>query len=121
MRSKKIYHVTLDKPLTPQDFQKIKKGLTLEDGFAPVDELSFVPKKGKNEVDISVHIGRNRIVRRIFAHLNYKVIKLDRIYYAGLTKKDLPRGQFRFLTKQEVIMLKHFTGKQNISKKYKRK
>lgn len=105
---KKVYHAVLDKPLTEQDRKKIAKGLQLEDGLAPVDGIDYVKGKTKNEVGIEVHIGRNRIVRRIFAHLGYTVVTLDRTYYAGLTKKDLPRGRHRHLTEQEIIMLKHF-------------
>ena len=106
---KKFYEVNLDKDITPQDLDKIRKGLTLEDGFAPVIGVDFVRGKTKRDVGIEIHIGRNRIVRRIFAHLGYTVEKLDRTYYAGLTKKDLPRGRYRNLKKQEIIMLKHFT------------
>ena len=105
---KKVYHAVLDKPLREEDKKKIAKGLQLEDGFAPVDGIDYVKGKDKKEVGIEVHIGRNRIVRRIFAHLGYTVVRLDRTYYAGLTKKDLPRGWHRHLTEQEVIMLKHF-------------
>lgn len=103
----KVYHVTLDKPFHKQDFEKVQKGLKLEDGLAEVDSLHYVAGT-KDELEISLHIGRNRIVRRIFEHLGYEVIKLDRTYYAGLTKKDIGRGHFRHLTDQEVIMLKHF-------------
>jgi 23S rRNA pseudouridine2605 synthase len=106
----KIYQATLDKPLRPEDFAAILKGLQLEDGFAPVDALHY-HKESLKEIIIKVHIGRNRIVRRIFEHLGYQVIKLDRIYYAGLSKKNLKRGWFRELTQNEVIMLKHFTSK----------
>jgi len=105
---KKFYEVHLDKEITPQDLDKIRKGLTLEDGFAPVLGVDYVRGKTKKDVGIEIHIGRNRIVRRIFDHLGYTVEKLDRAYYAGLTKKDLPRGKFRHLKKQEIIMLKHF-------------
>lgn len=105
----KIYHVVLDKAVTDEHIEAIKKGLTLEDGFTGVDSVSHVKGKDKNEVGIEIHIGRNRIVRRIFEHLGYQVKKLDRTYYAGLTKKDLPRGWFRHLKAKEVIMLKHFT------------
>jgi 23S rRNA pseudouridine2605 synthase len=103
----KVYHVTLDKPFIKNDFEKIQNGLKLEDGVAEVDSLHYVEGK-KDELEISIHIGKNRIVRRIFEHLGYEVIKLDRTYYAGLTKKDIGRGHFRHLTEQEVIMLKHF-------------
>ncbi|HOY11529.1 MAG TPA: pseudouridine synthase [Saprospiraceae bacterium] len=107
---KKIYLATLDKNLTSRDLEQIKEGLTLEDGKAEVDDVNFNDGK-KDEIILTIHIGRNRIVRRIFEHLGYEVIKLDRIYYAGLTKKDLPRGFFRQLEDQEIIMLKHFSGK----------
>ena len=103
----KFYQATLDKNLSQKHLQQIKDGLELEDGLVQVDNVGFVEGK-KNEIGIELHIGRNRIVRRIFEHLGYEVIKLDRTYYAGLTKKDIPRGRFRHLTKQEVIMLKHF-------------
>ena len=106
---KKVYHVVLDKPVSNEDIKKIKAGLTLEDGLAPVDGVSHIKDKPKNEVGIEIHIGRNRIVRRIFEHLGYKVKKLDRVLYAGLTKKDIPRGRFRPLTEKEIILLKHFT------------
>lgn len=105
---KKYYHVVLDKDVTQEHLNQIKKGLQLEDGLATVDEADYIKGKGKAEVGLEIHIGKNRIVRRIFEHLGYRVNKLDRTYYAGLTKKDLPRGWHRHLTKQEVIMLKHF-------------
>ncbi|MEM9917445.1 MAG: pseudouridine synthase [Bacteroidota bacterium] len=105
---KKIYHVVLDKPLHPTDFEKIANGLELEDGLAPVDGLSYINGKSKAEVGIEIHIGRNRIVRRIFAHLGYDVKRLDRVYYGGLTKKDIPRGRYRSLTSKELVMLRHF-------------
>ena len=105
---KKYYQVTLDKEVTQKDLEKIQAGLELDDGTALVDSVTHIPNKGKNEIGIEIHIGKNRIVRRIFEHLGYRVIKLDRTYYAGLTKKDLPRGWSRHLTKQEIIMLKHF-------------
>jgi 23S rRNA pseudouridine2605 synthase len=103
----KVYHVTLDKPFHRADFEKIQKGLTLEDGLALVDSLHY-SGDSKNELEIEIHMGKNRIVRRIFEHLGYEVVKLDRTYYAGLTKKDIGRGHFRHLTDKEVIMLKHF-------------
>ena len=105
---KKYYHVVLDKDVTTQHIDAIRQGLTLEDGHASVDAADYIKGKGKNEVGLEIHIGKNRIVRRIFEHLGYRVVRLDRTYYAGLTKKDLPRGWSRPLTKQEVIMLKHF-------------
>lgn len=104
----KIYHVVVDKPVTEEHLKEIQDGLTLEDGLVPVDKISYVKDKGKNEVGIEIHIGRNRIVRRIFKHLGYHVVRLDRTYYAGLTKKDIPRGKYRLLNDREVLMLKHF-------------
>lgn len=107
---RKIYKVDLDRPLTKADFQKIKDGLYLEEGKAIVDDLAIVDDSGKT-VGIELHIGWNRIVRRIFEALSYQVIKLDRVVYAGLDKKDLPRGKWRFLKDTEVIKLKHFNKK----------
>ena len=104
-QKKKIYQVSLDKPLTRADMDKISEGITLEDGDIYADEISYV-KDNKKEIGIEIHSGRNRIVRRIFEHLGYTVQKLDRVYYAGLTKKNLKRGAWRFLTKDEVTRLK---------------
>jgi len=104
----KFYQVTLDKNVTPEHLDAIRQGLTLEDGPTPVDGVEYIRGKKKDEVGIEIHIGRNRIVRRIFEHLGYEVKRLDRSYYAGLTKKDLPRGFSRHLTEREIIMLKHF-------------
>ncbi len=103
---KKVYHVTLDKPLTKADSEKIIAGLELEDGIAQVDALAFL--EAKNELGIEIHSGKNRIVRRIFESLGYVVEKLDRMMYAGLTKKNLPRGKWRYLNEREIILLKHF-------------
>jgi 23S rRNA pseudouridine2605 synthase len=103
----KFYHVILDKPVAKQDLEKIRKGLELEDGPALVDGIDYLNGK-KDEVGVELHVGKNRIVRRIFEQLGYGVVRLDRTYYAGLTKKDLGRGHFRHLTEQEIIMLKHF-------------
>ena len=97
--------MTLDKPLTRADMDAIAEGVTLEDGEIYADEISYV-SENKEEVGIEIHSGRNRIVRRIFEHLGYTVLKLDRVYYAGLTKKNLKRGQWRFLTRKEVERLK---------------
>ena len=102
---RKVYQVTLDKPLTKADMEQIVEGITLEDGFIQADEVSYV-NESKKEVGIEIHSGRNRIVRRIFEHQGYTVTKLDRVLFAGLTKKNLKRGQWRFLTPQEVAMLK---------------
>ncbi len=104
---RKIYEVELDKSLITSDFEKIKNGFELEDGLAKVDEISYIDGKSKKHVGVELHIGRNRIVRRIFESLGYEVVKLDRVVYAGLTKKDLPRGRFRHLTKEEIVYLKH--------------
>jgi len=102
---RKIYHVELNKNLSAQDLKKIQTGITLDDGPIKVDEVSYINNSPKREVGIEIHSGRNRIVRRIFEHLGYDVKKLDRVIFAGLTKKDLPRGHWRHLTKQEVINL----------------
>lgn len=102
---KKIYHVVLDRDLPMEDFQQIINGLELEDGFIAPDEISYVGDSMR-EIGITLHSGKNRIVRRIFEHLGYEVEYLDRVYYAGLTKKDLPRGRWRFLRQEEVNILK---------------
>ncbi len=104
---RKIYHVELNKNLTAADLRKIQEGLTLEDGPIEVDDVSYVQNAPKREVGIQIHSGKNRIVRRIFEHLGYDVVKLDRVVFAGLTKKDLPRGHWRNLTEQELINLKN--------------
>ncbi len=103
---KKIYHAFLDKEITKSDLQKIADGFELEDGFIAADSVSFVEEDDKRQVGIEIHSGRNRIVRRIFAHLGYTVEKLDRVYFAGLTKKNLPRGKWRFITPKELDFLK---------------
>ncbi len=104
---KKIYHVFLDKNLTKSDMYSIAGGLDLEDGKVAPDSIAYVAgAEDKKQIGIELHSGRNRIVRRIFEHLGYQVIKLDRVFLAGLTKKDLPRGKWRFLTDKEVNMLK---------------
>ena len=105
----KLYHVSLDKNLTKVDFDKISEGITLEDGLITVDELAFVDGMSKKEVGIRIHSGKNRIVRRIFESMGYDVLKLDRVIYAGLSKKDLTRGRWRHLSAKEIISLKHFT------------
>jgi len=103
---KKVYQATLDKPLTKAHFEQIVSGITLDDGEVHVDALAYLDEK--NELGLEIHSGRNRIVRRIFESLGYEVEKLDRVMYAGLTKKNLPRGHWRQLEEKEVIMLKHF-------------
>jgi len=105
---KKRYHIVLDKRVSADDLKAIKNGLELEDGKAIVDDIDWIIGSDQSEVGIEIHIGKNRIVRRIFEYLGYIVKKLDRVYYAGLTKKDLPRGWFRELNEKEIIMLKHF-------------
>lgn len=105
---KKVYHVVLDKPVIKKDFDRIVEGVMLEDGPAYVDELAYVEADNKTELGLEIHSGRNRIVRRIFEHLGYQVKQLDRVMYAGLTKKNLPRGKWRTLSPKEIIFLKHF-------------
>jgi 23S rRNA pseudouridine2605 synthase len=97
--------VFLDKNFKGSDFQALLDGVQLEDGFIQADALSYIDED-KSQVGVEIHSGRNRIVRRMFEHFGYKVKKLDRVYFAGLTKKNLRRGQWRFLTEQEVAMLK---------------
>jgi len=104
---KKIYHVYLDKQMNPGHLQEITNGLELEDGFIKPDKVSFITGEAdKKQVGIELHSGKNRIVRRIFENKGYKVMKLDRVFFAGLTKKDIPRGKFRMLTEKEVNLLK---------------
>ena len=102
---KKIYHVFLDRNVTKNHLQEIVDGVNLEDGFVVADSVSYVTDDDKKQVGIEIHSGKNKIVRRIFEHLGYKVEKLDRVYFCGLTKKDLPRGRWRFLTEEEVNLL----------------
>lgn len=106
---KKLYHVHTDKPVTKTDMNAMLEGFELEDGTAKADVVSYVAdgdKLNKKEVGVELHSGKNRIVRRMFEHLGYEIIKLDRVYFAGLTKKNLPRGNWRFLTEKEIGMLK---------------
>lgn len=105
---KKIYQVELDKPLTANDFDQISEGVTLEDGLVHVDEIVILDPSKKN-IGIQIHVGKNRIVRRIFEHLGYDVTKLDRTMYGNLTKKNLPRGKWRLLTEKEVVLLKNLS------------
>jgi 23S rRNA pseudouridine2605 synthase len=105
---KKVYAITLNKPLEKKDFDKILEGVTLEDGFAKVDTLAYADPKDKAQLGVEIHSGRNRIVRRIFEHLGYDVRNLDRVVFAGLTKKNVQRGKWRFLTEKEVRELKYF-------------
>ncbi|MDQ3050661.1 MAG: pseudouridine synthase [Bacteroidota bacterium] len=108
---KKIYQVELDNNLTQEDMVRAAEGIELEDGPASVDEIHYESPTEKNVIGVELHSGRNRVVRRIFEAMEYKVRKLDRVYFAGLTKKDLPRGRWRYLTEMEVNMLKMLTGK----------
>ncbi|RZJ80368.1 MAG: pseudouridine synthase [Flavobacterium sp.] len=103
----KIYHVELNKGLSQGDYNKIEFGLELEDGFIKPDNISYVAGASKKEIGVQIHSGKNRIVRRIFEHLGYDVVKLDRVVYGNLTKKDLPRGKWRFLEEHELIQIKH--------------
>ncbi|MEA1849422.1 pseudouridine synthase [Chryseobacterium sp. MHB01] len=104
--AKKIYHVTLDKKLTHEDMKLIAEGIRLDEGVAVVDQISFIEGKPKNEVGIEIHIGWNRVIRRIFQRLGYEVEALDRVMFAGLTKKNIKRGHWRILTELEVNNLK---------------
>ena len=103
---KKIYHVTLDKNVTAHDLHQIAEGITLEDGDIKADAIDYAHETDKSQVGIEIHSGRNRIVRRIFESLGYRVTKLDRVQFAGLTKKNVRRGDWRFLTEKEVEMLR---------------
>ncbi len=103
---KKIYHVWCDKDITEDDMQRIADGIELEDGPIHADAISYATETDRNQAGIEIHSGRNRIVRRIFESLGYHVTKLDRVYFAGLTKKNLPRGRWRYLTQEEVNFLK---------------
>lgn len=103
---KKIYHVFLDKKVTAHDMQQIATGITLEDGEVHADAIEYASATDKSQVGIEIHSGKNRIVRRIFESLGYRVVKLDRVQFAGLTKKNLRRGDWRFLTEKEVDMLR---------------
>ncbi len=103
---KKIYHVYLDKNVTKHDMEQIAAGVTLDDGEIHADAISYATETDKDQVGIEIHSGKNRIVRRIFESLGYKVIKLDRVFFAGLTKKGLRRGEWRYLTEQEVNILR---------------
>ena len=104
---KKVYHVFLDKNVSEEDLQKIAEGIELEDGEVHADAIEYADDRDKSQVGIEIHSGRNRIVRRIFEKLGYRVVKLDRAQFAGLTKKNLRRGDWRFLTEKEVEMLRN--------------
>jgi 23S rRNA pseudouridine2605 synthase len=104
---KKLYHVQLDKKVSRADMEKIAAGTMIDEYLVVPDQLAYAGKEGqKNEVGIELHSGQNRVVRRIFEHHGYQVVKLDRVMFAGLTKKDLPRGKWRFLTEKEINFLK---------------
>jgi 23S rRNA pseudouridine2605 synthase len=106
---KKIYAVTLDKPLDKKHFDEILKGVMLEDGLASVDVLAYADVKDKTQLGVEIHSGKNRIVRRIFEYLGYDVKNLDRVMFAGLTKKNVDRGKWRFLNEKEIRELKYFS------------
>ena len=103
---RKIYHVHLDKTVTKEHMLQIVEGLKLEEDYIAADAINYVDEVDKTQVGIEIHSGQNRIVRRIFESLGYKIKKLDRVYFAGLTKKNLPRGKWRFLNEKEISMLK---------------
>ena len=103
---KKIYHAVLDREISPEDLEKLRTGFELEDGEIHVDEADYIDELDLKQIGIEIHSGRNRIVRRMLDHLGYKVARLDRVYFAGLTKKNLPRGKWRHLSEMEVNMLK---------------
>ena len=107
----KIYHVTTDKAVSVADIEKIMEGLELEDGFIKADEVGYLDQHNKCEIGIRIHSGRNRIVRRIFEYLGYDVVKLDRIMFAGLDKKGLSRGRWRFLNDREIGFLHMISNK----------
>lgn len=102
----KIYQVTLDQPLTKSHLLEISSGITLDDGPIKVDEINYLDESDKTELGVQLHSGRNRIVRRLFEHFGYKVKKLDRVFFAGLTKLRVPRGKWRFLNEKEISRLK---------------
>jgi len=112
---KKVYEVKLDKPLTKADFEKILNGIKLEDGEIFADALAYADPKDKSVIGIELHSGRNRIVRRIFEHLGYDVKGLDRVMYANLTKKNVERGRWRYLSEKEIRLLKYMNKQKNIS------
>ena len=105
-QKKKVYHVVLDKPVVKSHLEQIVEGIELDDEMVRADGASHVDPSDKTQVGVEIHTGQNRVVRRIFESLGYRVKKLDRVYFAGLTKKNLPRGKWRFLTQKEINMLK---------------
>ena len=105
-KKKKIYHVYLDHKVSAADMKQIANGIMLDDGEVHADAIEYASATDKKQIGIEIHSGKNRIVRRIFESLGYHVIKLDRVYFAGLTKKNLRRGQWRYLSQEEVNFLK---------------
>lgn len=105
-KKKKVYQVYLHKPMEKNDLQKLADGIVLEDGPIAADAISYVDQEDKKQVGLEIHSGRNRIVRRMFEHLGYSVVRLDRVYFAGMTKQKLRRGQWRYLTDKEIAKLK---------------
>lgn len=103
---RKIYHVVLDRPLHGDDMERVRKGIPMTEGIARVDKVSYIEGKPHNEVGVEIHIGWNRVVRRIFERMGYKIVSLDRVSFAGLTKKNVKRGTWRILDKQEIDFLK---------------
>jgi len=115
----KQYRVGLERPLSKADFERIEKGVELEDGLLEVNWVRYSEEQPNRDViELEITEGRNRVVRRLFEALGYRVRKLDRFYFAGLTKKELQRGAFRELTQREIVMLKHFTGHPSTAKKH---
>ena len=105
-RVKKIYHITLDKNLKAVDMNKIKEGVSIDGYVVDIENISYVQNSPKKEVGVEIHIGKNSTLKNLFAHLGYKIVRMDRVYFGGLTKKDIPRGRHRFLSDKEVSMLK---------------
>ena len=103
---KKIYHIHIDKALSAEDMKQLREGFDLEDGFIKPDRIEYVEAADKKQIGLEIHSGQNRVVRRMFEYLDYKVLRLDRVYFAGLTKKGLSRGHWRHLNEKEIIMLK---------------
>lgn len=108
---RKLYHVKAHRNVSDEDLIKLAEGLELEDGFIKADEVSRIENASKNEIGLLMHSGRNRIVRRMMEHLEYRVVRLDRVVFANLTKKDLPRGKWRKLSPKEIVLLKRIAGK----------
>jgi 23S rRNA pseudouridine2605 synthase len=105
-RMRKVYQVSLDKPLAEEDLEKLEKGVELEDGAIAFDSIAYTEPDNKTQIGVEIHSGKNRVVRRMFEAAGYRVIKLDRVYFAGLTRKGLKRGKWRFLSPEEVAFLK---------------